>query len=63
IKVNPRIITGYHVCWFVLAAFLLLNLVTGAIINNYQNVKDEQDKHKMDSSEDKDVNNKVNDKE
>lgn len=63
IKVNPRIITGYHVCWFVLAAFLLLNLVTGAIINNYQNVKDEQDKHKTDPPKDDDTNNNVNDRE
>lgn len=63
IKVNPRIITGYHVCWFVLAAFLLLNLVTGAIINNYQNVKDEQDKHKTDQPADQEPNNKITDKE
>lgn len=43
LKVSPSVITCYHVSWFVLAAFLLLNLVTGAIINNYQNVKDEQE--------------------
>lgn len=42
IKTKPVIITGYHVCWFILSAFLLLNLVTGAIINNYQIVREEQ---------------------
>jgi len=36
IKVNSTVITTYHVSWFCLSAFLLLNLVTGAIINNYQ---------------------------
>lgn len=44
IKTSPGVITAYHVLWFVLAAFLLLNLVTGAIINNYQNAKEEQDR-------------------
>lgn len=36
INVNSTVITTYHVSWFCLAAFLLLNLVTGAVINNYQ---------------------------
>lgn len=44
IKVSPMVINIYHISWFVLAAFLLLNLVTGAIINNYQTVKEENDK-------------------
>ncbi|MGM9698423.1 MAG: ion transporter [Prevotella sp.] len=44
IKVSPTVINIYHISWFVLAAFLLLNLVTGAIINNYQTVKEENDK-------------------
>lgn len=43
IKVSPMVINIYHISWFVLAAFLLLNLVTGAIINNYQTVKEEND--------------------
>lgn len=43
IQASPAVINIYHISWFVLAAFLLLNLVTGAIINNYQNVKDEMD--------------------
>lgn len=41
LKVSPTTINVYHISWFVLAAFLLLNLVTGAIINNYQTVMDE----------------------
>lgn len=36
VEVSPTVITVYHVMWFILAAFLLLNLVVGAIINNYQ---------------------------
>lgn len=40
VKTSPAVITLFHVLWFVLAAFLLLNLVTGAILNNYQNVMD-----------------------
>lgn len=42
IKVSPAVITTYHVLWFIIAAFLLLNLVVGAILNNYQIVMDEQ---------------------
>lgn len=41
IQVGPTVINIYHISWFVLAAFLLLNLVTGAIINNYQKVMEE----------------------
>ena len=53
IHVNSAVITTYHVSWFCLAAFLLLNLVTGAVINNYQIAIDEEDakeKDKGDSS-------------
>ena len=46
LKINPTIVTVYHVSWFCLAAFLLLNLVTGAIINNYQIAIEEQEKRK-----------------
>ena len=46
LKVNPTIITTYHVSWFCLAAFLLLNLVTGAVINNYQIAIEHQEKRK-----------------
>lgn len=47
IKVNSAVITTYHVSWFCLAAFLLLNLVTGAVINNYQLAIDEQKEEKQ----------------
>ena len=36
ISVAPTFVTGFHVIWFILSAFLLLNLVVGAIVNNYQ---------------------------
>lgn len=52
IKVNSSIITTYHVVWIIFAAFLLLNLVTGAILNNYQIVmcKVEQKENKNENS-------------
>lgn len=36
IKIHPTIITSFFVSWFCIAVFLLLNLVTGAVVNNYQ---------------------------
>lgn len=57
ILVSPGIITCYHILWFCLAAFLLLNLVTGAVINNYQiSIEEEEMKKKEEKgiiSEDK----------
>lgn len=44
IKTSPVVINAFHISWFVLAAFLLLNLVTGAIINNYESVLKENEK-------------------
>ncbi len=44
VKAPTVVITLFHVVWFIIAAFLLLNLVTGAILNNYQIEKDKQDK-------------------
>lgn len=38
------VITAFHVIWFCLSAFLLLNLVVGAIVNNYQVIMDEMRK-------------------
>ena len=32
------VVTVYHVSWMILAAFLLINLVIGAVINNYDEV-------------------------
>lgn len=46
INVNSVVITTYHVSWFCLAAFLMLNLITGAVINNYQIAIEEQEKEK-----------------
>lgn len=46
IHVNSIVITTYHVSWFCLAAFLLLNLVTGAVLNNYQMAIDEREEEK-----------------
>lgn len=51
INANSTVITTYHVSWFCLAAFLLLNLVTGAVINNYQIAIDEEDEKKKCNSE------------
>ena len=47
IKATPMVINIYHISWFVLAAFLLLNLVTGAILNNYQIVMEHSNEEKI----------------
>ena len=44
IQVGPTFVTAYHVLWFILSAFLLLNLVVGAIVNNYQRAIEESEK-------------------
>ena len=44
IHVSPTFVTSFHVLWFILSAFLLLNLVVGAIVNNYQLAIDETTK-------------------
>ena len=36
IDTHETVITMYHVSWFIVATFLLLNLLVGAILNNYQ---------------------------
>ncbi len=46
LKINPTVVTVYHVSWYCLAAFLLLNLVTGSIINNYMIAIEKQEKKK-----------------
>lgn len=51
INVSTTVVNIYHISWFVLAAFLLLNLVTGAIINNYQNVMEENKKKNLAATE------------
>lgn len=38
---SPVKITMFHVIWYILSAFLLLNLVLGAILNNYNVIMEE----------------------
>ena len=42
ISTSTAVINIYHILWVVISAFLLLNVVTGAIINNYEVVLQEQ---------------------
>ncbi|MCD8072469.1 MAG: ion transporter [Alistipes sp.] len=44
-------ITSFHVVWFILSAFLLLNLVVGAIVNNYQIIMEQTRKEEQKSLE------------
>ncbi|NDV69417.1 ion transporter [Dysgonomonas sp. 25] len=53
IHTSPIAITSFHVVWFVLAAFLLLNLVVGAIVNNYQVIMEESRRAKERERKDK----------
>lgn len=41
-KASGTVVTFYHVSWMVIAAYLLINLVIGAIVNNFQLVLDAQ---------------------
>lgn len=52
IPVSSSVVTIFHILWFCIAAFLLLNLVTGAVINNYQ-VSMEKETKKRDHTDDK----------
>ncbi len=47
IQTSETVITIYHVFWFILSAFLLINLMIGAILNNYQIVFEEERKKKL----------------
>ncbi len=51
IPVGPTVVTVFHVVWFCIAAFLLLNLVTGAVINNYQVSIEEAERDKKRATE------------
>lgn len=42
IPASETVITAYHVIWFIISAFLMLNLLVGAILNNYQIIMDEE---------------------
>jgi voltage-gated sodium channel len=41
---NYWVVTAFHVTWITIGTFLLINLVVGAILNNYQEVHDAQKK-------------------
>ena len=51
INVSPITVTSFHVIWFILAAFLLLNLVVGAIVNNYQIIMEESRRKEKEKTE------------
>lgn len=53
IHVSPTFVTTFHVFWFILSAFLLLNLVVGAIVNNYQLAIDETNKEESETVDSK----------
>lgn len=60
IKVSPTVITLFHVIWFTLSAFLLLNLVVGAIVNNYQlAIQEAEEEEKKEKEEKKKAKEKV----
>ena len=50
---NYWLVTTFHVSWILLSTFLLVNLVVGAVINNYQEVQ-EIEKHAKSSASDLD---------
>ena len=49
INVSKPVVTLYHVLWFCISAFLLLNLLVGAILNNYNVVRQEMESKKTKS--------------
>ena len=44
IVASSWVITFFHVLWYIVSAFLLLNLLVGAILNNYQIIMNESKK-------------------
>lgn len=38
IPVPPVVVSIYHIFWYVFGAFLLINLIVGAVINNYKQI-------------------------
>ncbi|AWI10059.1 transporter [Ereboglobus luteus] len=50
IHVSPPVVTGFHVLWYVLAAFLLLNLFVGAVLTNYQTILEQTKQKKKETS-------------
>jgi voltage-gated sodium channel len=47
--------TFYHVSWIIVSTFLLINLIVGAVLNNYQEVQEaERNRHrKLDTSDER----------
>jgi len=45
IPASPVAVTIFHIFWYVFAAFLLINLVVGAVINNYQEIMETEKKN------------------
>ncbi len=43
---NYWVVTIFHVSWIMIGTFLLINLVVGAVLNNYQEVHDSEKKKK-----------------
>ena len=44
-------VTFYHVSWMILGAYLLVNLVVGAILNNYDRILSERKEEQKRQSE------------
>lgn len=44
LDVPEIVITGYHIVWYILAAFLLINIIIGAVISNFENAMHEKRK-------------------
>jgi voltage-gated sodium channel len=51
VNVDELTITIYHVSWYVIAAYLLLNLLVGAIIGNYQAAMEKERREEEDDRE------------
>ena len=47
IQPSPTMVTTFHVLWYVISAFLLLNLLVGAILNNYSVLMEEYRQQKL----------------
>ena len=45
---SETVITVFHVSWYIISAFLMLNLLVGAILNNYQIIMEEVKNEKSD---------------
>ena len=44
LDVPEIVITGYHIVWYILAAFLLINVIIGAVISNFESAMREKRK-------------------